>query len=150
MSGASRLDPVLRYREILLRRTEISLEQARSQLESVRKRMLELESERENGLSSLEDEGVSLEWKVVCYEFLYSLSARFEGEKVRFEEALRIFEDSRSLWEAASQETKKVLLLIEEESREQKRSERIREERRLDDRETLRWSRSSRNSGGSL
>ncbi|MHB8422041.1 MAG: flagellar export protein FliJ [Leptospirales bacterium] len=148
MSGASRLDPVLRYREILQSRTEVALEQARAQLESVKKRMVELDTERKNGLSRLEEEGISLEWKVVCYEFLYSLSSRLEGEKVRFEEALRIFENCRTVWDSASREKKKILLLIEEESREQRRSERVREERCLDDSETLRWSRSKWNGGG--
>ncbi len=145
MSGASRLDPVLRYREILLRRTEVAMEQARSQLESVRKRVAELESERETGLSGLECDGISLEWKVVCYEFLYSLAARVEGEKIRFAEALRVFEDCRSVWEASSREMKKILVLIEEENRDRRRSDQIREERRLDDSETARWSRSRGN-----
>ncbi|MHB1285232.1 MAG: flagellar export protein FliJ [Leptospirales bacterium] len=145
MSSASRLDPVLRYREILLRRTESALEQARSQLENVRRQIAALESERQNGLSGLEKEGCSLEWKVLCYEFLYSLSLRVEGEKARFEEALRVFEDCRSTWESASRERKKILLLIEEEDRDRKKSDQIREERRLDDSETARWNRSRGN-----
>jgi flagellar export protein FliJ len=139
----SRLEPVLKYREELLRQAEVAMEKSRAQLEAARKALMDLERHQSSGLDSLDCRtDFPVGWRSICYSFLTSLADRLCLERNRMDEARKTFEARRSEWEAAAREMNKIVLLVEAETRNLRRAHQALEERRLDDAETVRWIRS--------
>jgi flagellar export protein FliJ len=144
----SRLEPVLKYREELLRQAEVAMERSRSHLEAARKALRDLEQHQSSGLDSLEAEtDAPVGWRAICYSFLTSLADRLRVERNRMDEARKMFETRRSEWEAAAREMNKIFLLVEAETRNLRKVHQALEERRLDDAETVRWIRSRPEAG---